>query len=877
LLPNTRGDVAFLPHAGKTTRAIAPERQSAIACLAEWVLTPGRDVQIANARAGKSSGGNFMKRLSLSLASVLVALGGAGARAETALPDINVTTSTPLAPRRAPVAPVSHRVAPRVAPAVQRPAAPEASPEAPTLENVIDSRPASNIHIDAQQIQRTGSAQAGEILNRVAPSVTLQSSSGNPVSPDIEYRGFLASPTSGTPQGLAVYQNGVRINEAFGDEVNWELIPTLAIASMDLVANNPAFGLNALGGALNVRMKDGFSYQGGKLDLSAGSYGRVQAGVDYGRQIGQYAFYGALEYFHDHSYRDFGESNARRFYGDLGYRNDGHEIHLNIGLANSGLGVPATSPIQMLQQNWAQTYTTPQTTANQMGMANLTGQFVLSPSWTLTGNAYVRRFVQNHVDGNPSNAQACDAGADLICFGDGVTPANGLNGQQIQNAALYNAGVNNTLGEIDRTGVATTSLGSAFQLSTSDSIFGFKNHFSFGASFDYGMTSFAGSAELGVVQPNYVVQGSGIYLGASGDPVTDGPTSVHTINRYLGVNALDAVDVNDRLTITGGARLNLASVSLFDQLGGSASGEHQFTHINPLIGFTYKITPELQAYGSYAESNRAPTPLELACADPLHPCVLASFLTSDPSLKQVTAQTFEAGLRGQRDFGGFGALSWKLGGFSTHTDNDIYNVVDTEMTGFGYFANIGSTLRQGLESQVNYHWKDVTLHASYTYMYATFQSAFQLNSLAPSYAANGGIENVTPGNEMPMIPRHRIKIGADWAITPKAAIGTDVLFVGAQRYVGDEANQNAKLPPYFTLGLHASYKILDTVEVYARGENLLDRRCYLYGTYFDTTQLFQAFSDPRSVTPAQPLSVYAGLRVTFAAPAAAPAAVVATY
>ncbi len=29
----------------------------------------------------------------------------------------------------------------------------------------------------------------------------------------------------GTPQGLAVYQNGVRINEVFGDTVNWDLIP----------------------------------------------------------------------------------------------------------------------------------------------------------------------------------------------------------------------------------------------------------------------------------------------------------------------------------------------------------------------------------------------------------------------------------------------------------------------------------------------------------------------------------------------------------------------------------------------------------------------------------------------------------------------------
>ena len=369
------------------------------------------------------------------------------------------------------------------------------------LENVIDSRPAGNTHIDAQQIQRTGTAQAGEALSRTAPGVTLESSSGNPVSPDIEYRGFLASPTSGTPQGLAIYQNGVRINEAFGDEVNWELIPTLAIASMDLVANNPAFGLNALGGALNVRMKDGFSYHGGKLDVSGGSYGRAQAGGDYGSQVGQYAFYGALEYFHDDFYRYFSNSNVRRFYGDLGYRNDGNEIHLDIGLrqfrprrprvvadpdAGAKLGADLHHAADHRQPDG---HGQPQRSVHPEPDLDADRQRLCAP---LRAEPCGRQ---------PSNAQACDAGNNLICFGDGTTPANGLNGQQIQNAALYNAGVANALGEIDRTGVATTSMGSAFQLNNSDSIFGYKNHFSFGGSFDYGMTSFAGSAELGVVAP----------------------------------------------------------------------------------------------------------------------------------------------------------------------------------------------------------------------------------------------------------------------------------------------------------------------------------------------------------------------------------------
>ena len=108
------------------------------------------------------------------------------------------------------------------------------------------------------------------------PSVDIQSTSGNSLSPDVVYRGFVSSPIQGTPQGLAVYQNGVRVNEAFGDTVNWDMIPTFAIASMDMISNNPAFGLNALGGAVNIKMKDGFTYQGGKFEISGGSYGRIQ-------------------------------------------------------------------------------------------------------------------------------------------------------------------------------------------------------------------------------------------------------------------------------------------------------------------------------------------------------------------------------------------------------------------------------------------------------------------------------------------------------------------------------------------------------------------------------------------------------------------------
>jgi len=779
-----------------------------------------------------------MKRLRASLLTTVALLAApASSLAQVqALPDIDITTDAPSA----------------------GPAVVTATPAAGAFDFTQDVTPAFNTRMDAATIARTDSPDVADTLRRVVPSVDIQNSSGNSLQPDVVFRGFVSSPIQGTPQGLAVYQNGVRINEAFGDTVNWDMIPTFAIASMDMISGNPVFGLNALGGAVNIKMKDGFTYQGGKFEFSGGSYGRVQGAVDYGKQVGNFAVYGALEGVHDQGFRQFGSSTIRRFYGDLGYRAEGNEVHLTLGLADNLFGAAGSAPAQLLQQDWGGVYTTPQTNHYQMGQVALSGNFTLSPSWSLSSTAYARRYIQHTVDGNPTNVQACDD-PTVLCYNDSVTPANGLNGQQLSNSLNPNY----PLGEIDRSHILTTSVGANSQLSNNDRLFGLKNHFTLGASFDFGTTNYSATAELGSVMPNYVVVGNGVFLGPSGDPVSAGPVDVNAYNRYFGLYALDALELSDKLTLSAGARLNMASISLSDQLGGDVNGNSQYNHVNPVVGLTYKITPNLLAYGSYSESNRAPTPLELGCANPLRPCILASFLVSDPPLKQVVAQTFEAGFRGQQDLANdLGAIGWKLGVYRTFSTNDILNVPDPFQQGFGYFTNVGDTLRQGAEAQLNYRKGPVTLRASYAYIDATFRNAFALGSNSPSADANGNIF-VVPGNQIPLIPRQRAKVGLDWDINSKARVGADLLFTGPQRYAGDASNQQPLLPSYWTVNLNGGYKIMDNVEVFANAFNLLNRRYYTYGTYFDTSQLFQAFTNPQSNVPAQPLSVYAGLRISF--------------
>jgi len=736
----------------------------------------------------------------------------------------------------------------------------------------VDKVPAAVTTIDSQQIEQAKSPSVVKALAQQTPSVDVQDVAGNPFQPDVYFRGFDASPVSGTPQGLAVYQNGVRINEAFGDVVNWDLIPTAAVRSIDVISNNPAFGLNALGGALSVQMKDGFTFQGTSIDVMGGSYGRAQSSLQWGKQVGDYAAYIAIEGAQDNGYRDSSGTQIRRFYGDVGYKGDSAELHLNIGGADNFFGATAAAPAELLEQSWSSVYTTPQTSRNEVGYVNATATVNATPTWTLQGAAYLRSFYQSTVDGNSTNAQICDPPDEgFLCFNNGsfnggVNAANGLNGQPIATPPSF---VGATLGEIDRTWTQTTSVGTTLQATNTDKLLGHDNHFVIGGSFDYGVTNFGASAELGVVQPDYVVAGSGIFLGPSGNPVSDGPVSLRTTNAYGGLYALDTFDVTKDFSISGGGRLNVANIRLQDQLGGGLNGDDAFLHFNPMIGATYRINSDVTVYAGYSQANRAPTPLELGCADPVHPCILASFLVSDPPLKQVVAQTFEAGLRGTHDYGdAVGTLGWKLGAFRADDRDDILNVPDPVQQGFGYFQNVGATRRQGVEAEVDFKAGKFSVRASYSYIDAIFLNAVTLGSNSPYADVDGNIY-VVPGDHIPMIPHNRFKVGGDYSVTKDFKIGVDLLAVGSQYYAGDASNQFEKLPGYAVVNADASYQVTANVQLYARIENVLNNRYYTYGTFFDTAAIPNfgnggaPFSDPRSLSPAQPRSVYAGLKATF--------------
>ena len=788
-----------------------------------------------------------------------------GARAQGASEDHEALPAIVVTAPATSARPARSRNAPRAARNVRRVFVYPTAPTPTTGSGMdVDKVPAAVNAVGARQIERTGSLNIADALQQQVPGIVVSEVTGNPFQPDIQFRGFVASPVAGTPQGLAVYQNGTRINEAFGDTVNWDLIPTAAIRSVTVVTNNPAFGLNALGGAVNVQMKDGFNYQGAAIDTMGGSFGRIQSSAQWGKQIGNVSVYGALEGLRDAGYRNFSESKVRRFYSDVGYRTDSSEFHVNMGVADNKFGAAAAVPVELLQQYWGATYTTPQTSANRVGYVNFTGKVEATPTWTIEAAARVRVFQQKTVDGNPTETEPCAADPAMLCFNDDFTPANGLNGLPLANPFAPDA----VLGQIDRTTTRSTTTGGTLQATNTDQLFGHNNQFMVGASFDSGVTRFGASAELGTIGSNYVVNGSGIFLGPSGAPVAIGPVSLRATNRYAGIYALDTFDVTDVFSITAGGRINHARIQLEDQIGSALNGEHTFSRFNPIIGGTYKITPGLTAYAGYSEANRAPTPLELACADPARPCIIAAFLIADPPLKQVVSRTVEAGLRGSKELD-IGTLGWKFGAFRSENQDDIMAIPAPDFQGFGYFQNVGATRRQGIEAQVNLTSKTMQVYASYALVDARFLSPLRINSASPFRDPGDDTIQILPGNQIPAIPRNRIKAGIDYWVTDQLKVGGDALFVGNQFFVGDESNQAPRLPSYAVFNAHASYQINKMFKIYGRIDNIFDRRYATYGTFFEMDDIPNFanggadFTDARSVNPARPRAFYAGLKATF--------------
>ncbi len=338
---------------------------------------------------------------------------------------------------------------------------------------------------------------------------------------------------------------------------------------------------------------------------------------------------------------------------------------------------------------------------------------------------------------------------------------------------------------------------------------------------------------------------------------------------YYGFYAVDALDLTDALTLTLGFRVNAADIVTRDRSGTAAelNGVHGYGHINPLAGLTYKFSDAISAFGGYSEANRAPTPLELDCADPLRPCLLEGSLVADPPLAQVVSHTYQAGLRGNlTGLLGDAPVAWSVSLFRTDSDNDIVSLAST-IQGRGYFANVPATRRQGVDVSARYETQGWSAYASYSYLDATYQFTGALASPNNPKANAAGNITVTPGRRMPVNPANTVRAGADADLFEDISIGGELAFTGSQYFDGDQANLNTKLPSTLVVNLRAAWQFDERWQLFGLVNNVFDNRDALYGAYFEPSSsaglVTPTLTDPRTLTLRQPVTFQLGLKLRF--------------
>jgi iron complex outermembrane recepter protein len=724
--------------------------------------------------------------------------------------------------------------------------------------------------LKSSDLTRNGAASVLGALDQQVGAVNLNDTLADPFQPEVLFHGFEASPVLGTPQGMAVYQNGVRINEAFGDTVNWDLIPDIAIDRIDVLSATSVFGLNALGGAATVTMKNGFTSAGFDLTLSGGSFNQRQVQAEYGVNDGSLGAYVAVNTLKEGGWRHFAQDRIKQYYLDLSFHTDTITADLSYSRANNRLFGQGAAPLQSLVVSSENVFTGPQNNINNVDMITLNTAHSFTPTLSLSSVAYFRNYRQTVANGDDSDYATCDddVAPGLLCDGDYVLTDTA--GQSIPD--ITNGGAT-IIGQNDYEDIHSQTWGGSLQFSSTEKVFGHGNSFAVGATVDASTTNFFSGTWLGALDASLTVLPSPYFVAApEGAASTATPVNLNASNKYYGAYLTDTFDVIDSLSITLNGRYNIAKVDLADRNGDALDGNNRFTHFDPSAGVTYKLIPALTVYGSYAINNRAPTASELECANPAAPCLLPTNLASDPPLQQVVSKTVDVGARGILSGASIGKFAWDLSIYRTNSENDIYGISTSVASGF--FQNVGSTRREGGDFDLTYQAERVSAYLQYSYLKATFRSALLEPSPAnPFQDADGNIQ-VNAGDKLPLMPKNRVKLGADVLVLQHWSVGGTWSYVGPSFYRGDEANLNSELPGYSVASLRTSYQFGKHVQVFVNIQNLFDRRYSTYGILGDPTgvgapgvpadgEFGDPDVDPRFQSPAMPRAYFGGVKVTF--------------
>lgn len=737
----------------------------------------------------------------------------------------------------------------------------EESPPAPTYEEQVevvgvtpihglgvsrDKIPANIQTASSADIARTPGGQVTDVLSDGFTSVSLNEAQANPFQPDIQFRGFAVSPLLGLPQGVAVYQDGVRVNEPFGDTVNWDLLPTRAIDSINLIpGSNPLFGLNALGGALSVQTKSGFTSPGHIAGAFAGSFGRLWADVQSGGGTEHLSYFVTGRVMSEGGWRDFSDSRVGQLFGSAEWRGAASRLKAAVTVARNRLVGNGPAPVDLLEIDRRLVFTHPDETKTRVGMVTLSGRRITSPSVSVDGVLFYRPTSIQTFNGDGTNYEACedDDLVGLLCGDAGVDPVVDQFGNLVNLPDARLDATNN------RSRTRSSGWGGGLQASVVSPAGGRANSFVGGMTVDAARSRYEADTEIATLTDSRGTLSTGILD-------SDAAVRLRSTVLHVGFYAANFYSLTSRITVMASGRFTHSRVTLRDQLGDELNGNHQFNNLNPAAGLRVSLPLRLSAFMSFSSASRVPTPSELSCADPDDPCRLPNAFVADPPLRRVLARTWEGGIGGE-----LGSTTWTASTFRTNNRDDIVFISSGSLTNLGHFANVGSTLRRGVElGAVSTLTSAVRLTLGYTYLRATFETPMRLSSPNHPDASEGEIV-VSPGRSLPGVPRHNLKAGVS-ATHGRASLAATVVATSGQYLRGDEANLLSPVDGFRTVNLSGGYTLSSRARLVVRVTNLFDAEYETFGLLGDPGDVLgDGFEDPRFLSPSAPRAAWVGVEL----------------
>jgi len=734
--------------------------------------------------------------------------------------------------------------------------------------------------IDSDIINRSNAISLTEQMKSSLASLNINDVQNNPFQPDVQYRGFTASPLLGLPQGLSVYLNGVRFNEPFGDTVNWDLLPLSSFENVTLFSgSNPIFGQNTLGGAIALKTKDGFSFDHNEISLQIGSYGQKQVNFQFGGNNNNWAYYINANSYKEDGWRDGSPSEVKQILANLSYRTQDLMAELFMAANDNKLVGNGAVPLALLfAQSQSAIYTQPDQTETQFAMVGLNLQANITSNILFEGNMYYRQNKIDSINGDDSDYIPCEVnGGITLCEGDddddheaGETEEN--EEEELENVtftgydeAIRLSDISNVAPEdVDGTrntgATDNSSYGFTAQLIRNDSFSIGDNELVLGVGVDRAKIDFASDTEFAIlhnetIEDDRSVTGIGVY---DLESMVRLKTNVSHYYLYL----LNSIELNSDLALNLAARYNKSRIEMIDHIEtgpGSLNGIHNYHHLNPALGLSYSGIDGLTLKASYSQSSRTPSPAELSCADENDPCKLPNGFVSDPPLEQVIVTTAELGAIYHTSNQEYSATL-----YSSISDDDIIFQQAGGKPSEGYFVNIDKTRRQGVELSTLFRLGDYRLSANYNYLNATFESSFTSFSPANPRGVN---RQVNPGDTIPGQPKHQVKVSLERKFSESFNMGGEYLYSGSQFYRGDEANENKKIAGHSVFNLYANYGVTPNLELSIRINNLLDKQYYTFGTYGESEEvledIYPEVDSEEFVGPAKPRSFAIALSYQF--------------